>query len=81
MVHLNSYQTSRSNNDAVINLRPYSKVGVDYNTQTRDVVIARFVIRAFGNFTMYLILIITLLRLILYLGFHRLTEEPYDRLN
>ncbi len=78
---INSYINKPYHNDAVINLRPYSKVGVDYNTQTRDVVIARFVIGELGNFTMYLILIITLLPLILYLISYRLTEEPYDRLN
>lgn len=78
---INSYINKPYNNGAVINLRPYSKVGVDFNTQTRDVVIARFVIGELGNFTMYLVLIITLLPLILYLISYRLTEEPYDRLN
>lgn len=78
---INSYINKPYHNDAVINLRPYSKVGVDYNTQTRDVVIARFVIGELGNFTMYLVLVLTLLPLILYLISYRLTEEPYYRLN
>ena len=78
---INSYINKPYRNESVINLRPYSKVGVDYNTQTRDVVIARFVIGELGNFTMYLILIITLLPLVLYLISYRLTEEPYYRLN
>jgi len=78
---INSYINKPYHNDAVINLRPYSKVGVDYNTQTRDVVIARFVIGELGNFTMYLVLLLTLLPLILYLISYRLTEEPYYRLN
>ncbi|WP_118974326.1 hypothetical protein [Taibaiella koreensis] len=78
---INSYVNKPYHNDAVINLRPYSKVGVDYNTQTRDVVIARFVIGELGNFTMYLVLLLTLLPLILYLISYRLTEEPYYRLN
>lgn len=78
---INAYISKPYRNDAVINLRPYSRVGVDYNTQTRDVVLARFVIGELGNFTMYLILLLTLLPLILYLLSYRLTEEPYDRLN
>lgn len=78
---INSYINKEYNNKAVINLRPYSKVGVDYNTQTRDVVIARFVIGELGNFTMYLILILTLLPLILYLISYRLTDEAHYKLN
>ncbi len=78
---INSYINKPYDNDAVINLRPYSKVGVDYNTQTRDVVIARFVIGELGNFTMYLILVLTLLPLILYLISYRLTDSHYFKLN
>lgn len=78
---INSYINKPYDNDAVINLRPYSKVGVDYNTQTRDVVIARFVIGELGNFTMYLLLVLTLLPLILYLISYRLTDSRYYRLN
>lgn len=78
---INSYINKPYDNDAVINLRPYSKVGVDYNTQTRDVVIARFVIGELGNFTMYLILVLTLLPLILYLISYRLTDDRYVKLN
>jgi hypothetical protein len=78
---INSYINKAYDNDAVINLRPYSKVGVDYNTQTRDVVIARFVIGELGNFTMYLILVLTLLPLILYLISYRLTDIKYFKLN
>lgn len=78
---INSYINKPYNNNAVINLRPYSKVGVDYNTQTRDVVIARFVIGELGNFTMYLILVITLLPLILYLISYRITDDHAYKLN
>lgn len=78
---INSYINKKYDNDAVINLRPYSKVGVDYNTQTRDVVIARFVIGELGNFTMYLILVLTLLPLILYLISYRLTDDAHHKLN
>lgn len=78
---INSYISKPYHNDRVINLRPYSKVGVDYNTQTRDVVIARFVIGELGNFTMYLILLLTLLPLILYLISYRLTDDHFYKLN
>jgi hypothetical protein len=78
---INSYINKPYHNNAVINLRPYSKVGVDYNTQTRDVVIARFVIGELGNFTMYLILVLTLLPLILYLISYRITDDTYYKLS
>jgi hypothetical protein len=55
-------------------------VGVNYNTQTRDVVIARFVISELGDFTMYLILMLTLLPLVLYLISFRLTDTYTYRL-
>lgn len=64
---INSYIDKEYDNSATINLRPFSKIGVDYPTQTRDVVVARFLISELGNFTMYLILILILLPLILYL--------------
>jgi hypothetical protein len=78
---INSYISKEYNNNSTINLRPYSRVGVNYNTQTRDVVIARFVIGELGNFTMYLILILTLMPLILYLISYRLTDEAFFKLN
>ncbi|MFT4062217.1 MAG: hypothetical protein QM642_07665 [Edaphocola sp.] len=78
---INAYTNKHYDNSAVLNLRPYSKVGVDYNTQTRDVVIARFVIGEMGSFTMYLILILCLLPLVLYLISYRLTEDVGYKLN
>src|SRR5690606_30109056 len=45
---INSYISKPYNPDETLNLRPYNKVGVDYNTQTRDVVLARFVISEMG---------------------------------
>jgi hypothetical protein len=78
---INSYISKKYNNDAIINLRPYSRIGVNYNTQTRDVVIARFVIGELGNFTMYLLLVLTLMPLILYLISYRLTDDAHYKLN
>jgi len=64
---INSYIDKAYDNSATFNLRPFSKIGVDYPTQTRDVMVARFLISELGNFTMYLILLLTLLPLVLYL--------------
>lgn len=71
---INAYITKPYDPDATFNLRPYSKVGVDYPTQTRDVLTARFLVGELGNFTMYLILILCLLPLILYLTAYRLAR-------
>lgn len=75
---INSYIKKDYDTKSVINLRPYSKVGVNYNTQTRDVVIARFVIGELGDFTMYLILTLTLLPLVLYLMSYKFTVDGYN---
>lgn len=64
---INSYISKNYNNNATLNIRPHSRIGVDYPTQTRDVVIARYVISEMGNFVMYTILILTLLPMVFYL--------------
>lgn len=73
---INSYIDKTYDNSATINLRPFSKIGVDYPTQTRDVMVARFLISEMGNFTMYLILILCLLPLILYLTSYKIILIP-----
>jgi hypothetical protein len=78
---INAYTAKPYDNSSVINLRPYSRVGVDYNTQTRDVVVARFIIAELGVFSMYLILVLLLLPLIIYLISYRLTDDGYRKLN
>jgi hypothetical protein len=50
-----------------INLQPHFKKGVDFSTQTRDVVLPRFVIAEFGSFPMALLLILMALPLSMYL--------------
>ncbi|HRP89897.1 MAG TPA: hypothetical protein PKX92_07645 [Edaphocola sp.] len=64
---INSYISKPYDNRFTINLRPHSRIGVDYPTQTRDVVVARFLISEMGNLVMYLILGLILLPMILYL--------------
>lgn len=64
---INSYIAKKFDNSETINLRAHSRIGVDYPTQTRDVVLARYVISEMGNFVMYLILLLILLPMVLYL--------------
>lgn len=71
---INAYISKDYDPGATFNLRPYSKVGVDYPTQTRDVLTARFLVGELGDFTMYLILILCILPLILYLTSYRLAR-------
>ena len=64
---INTYITKPYDNDKQINLRAFSKVGVNYNTQTRDVVVARFIISELGQMTMILLLVLLALPMIIYL--------------
>lgn len=68
---INSYISKPYDNRFTINTRPHSRVGVDYSTQTRDVVVARYIISEMGDFVMYLILGLVLLPLVLYLMSYR----------
>lgn len=64
---INSYISKPYKNDETINLRAHSRIGVDYSTQTRDVVLARYVISEWGNFSMYLILLLLIIPMVFYL--------------
>jgi len=75
---INSYISKPYDEHYTINLRPHSRVGVDYPTQTRDVVIARYVISELGDFVMYLILFLILLPMILYLISYKVQLLPSD---
>lgn len=68
---INSYISKPYDNNETINLRAHSRVGVDYSTQTRDVVLARYVISEWGDLSMYLILIVLMLPMVLYLIAYR----------
>ena len=70
---INSYISKPYDNSETINLRAHSKIGVDYSTQTRDVVLARYVISEWGNFTMSLILLLLVLPMVFYLIAYRFT--------
>jgi hypothetical protein len=64
---INSYITKDLDRTSPLNLRAFTKVGVNYNTQTRDVVLARFVISEMGGYAMALILCLFVLPLFIYL--------------
>ncbi len=70
---INSYTSNTYDNNETINLRAHSRIGVDYATQTRDVVLPRYVISEWGNFTMYLILSLMVLPMIFYLIAYNIT--------
>lgn len=72
---INSYITKKHDKNRTIDLQPHTKVGVNYSTQTRDVVIARYVIGEWGNFTTYIILLLFALPLILYLLSYEIKKE------
>ncbi len=50
-----------------INLKPHFKKGVDFSTQTRDVVLPRFVIAEFGSLPMALLLVLLAMPLAMYM--------------
>jgi hypothetical protein len=72
---INTYITKPYDNSKPINLRAFSKVGVNYNTQTRDVVVARFIIAELGNVTMILLLIVMALPMFIYLLSYKLRAD------
>lgn len=72
---INSYISAPFDNSKPVNFKSFTKVGVNYNTQTRDVVVARFIIGELGFYNMYLILIMCLLPLLFYLISFKLKSQ------
>lgn len=62
-----------------INLQPHFKKAVDFSTQTRDVVLPRFVIAEFGSLPMVLLLVLMALPLVMYLLRYKVSSK--GRLN
>lgn len=56
----------------LIRFRPHFKTGVDYSTQTRDVVLPRYIIAEFGGFTMTLLLVLCALPMLICLWMFRI---------
>lgn len=61
-------------NNELIKFRTHFKTGVDYSTQTRDVVLPRYVIGEFGGFTMSLLLILCTIPMIICLWMYKMTS-------
>ncbi len=73
---VNSYLNKPYDPRRRVNLRPYFDAGVDYTTQTRDVVLPRFVISELGNAVMLMLLVLLAVPLIFYF----LSYRVYTRL-
>ncbi len=69
---INSYQNKPYDRSRRIALRPHFDRGVTYLTQTRDVVLPRYVIAEHGEWTMILLLLILALPVVLYFVSYRL---------
>lgn len=63
-----------------INFRPHFKTGVDYITQTRDVVLPRYVIGEFGGLTMFLLLVLIALPFVIFFLSYRLADKDANYL-
>jgi hypothetical protein len=62
-----------------INFQSHFNTGIDYTTQTRDVVLPRYVISEFGSLNMLLLLILITIPLVYYfLAFRILNKEKLD---
>lgn len=72
---MNSYVSKPYDANKTINLRPHFKGGVDFTTQTRDVISARYIIGEQGNWVMYLILLLLLIPLIIFLLSFQFVEQ------
>lgn len=76
--YINSYldpEKTSFTEGKTINLRPHFSKGVDYITQTRDVVLPRYVIAEFGGLTMMLLLLAVSLPMLLFYFAYQLTEN------
>jgi hypothetical protein len=65
--YINNYITKAYNYKQPLNLRAHDNSGVDYITQTRDLVLPRYVISEMGPLVVYLLLAILLLPALIYL--------------
>ena len=75
---INSYVNKKINYNKPINLRTHFNRGVDYITQTRDLVMPRYLIAELGPITVILILLLLLLPLLYYLFSYALAAINVD---
>jgi hypothetical protein len=72
---VNSYLNKSYDPRQRVNLRPYFDAGVNYATQTRDIVLPRFVIAELGNAVMVLLLLLLAAPLLFYFLSYRLYTQ------
>ncbi len=75
---INSYLSKSYSNEEAINLRPHFNSGVNYSTQTRDVVLPRYVISEHGSFVMIVLLLLLILPFVYYQMSYGLFDERDD---
>jgi hypothetical protein len=71
----NYINNPNSDNSALIKLRPHFNTAVNYSTQTRDVVLPRYVISEFGSLMMALCIILLAIPMLLYFLNFRITPK------
>jgi len=75
---INSYQDLRYDGRRRINLRPHFDRGVTYLTQTRDVLLPRFVIAEHGSLTMMWLLVLLAVPVLIYFLSYRIAARGDD---
>jgi transcriptional antiterminator Rof (Rho-off) len=72
---INSYLNKTRNESKRIDFKPHFNRGVNYSTQTRDVVVPRYIIAEFGNWIIVWILVVLALPMIFYLIAYQLYQK------
>ncbi len=78
---INSYINKPYNFKEPINLRAHDNSGVDYITQTRDLILPRYVISEMGPIVVYLLIALFTLPLILYLFAFFIVDGSDNKIN
>lgn len=72
---INSYLNKTRNESKRIDFKPHFNRGVNYSTQTRDVVVPRYIIAEFGNWIIVWILVVLAMPMIFYLIAYQLYQK------
>lgn len=72
---INSYLNKTRNESNRIDFKPHFNRGVNYSTQTRDVVVPRYIIAEFGNWIIVWILVVLAMPMIFYLIAYQLYQK------
>ncbi|MBA4848943.1 hypothetical protein [Emticicia sp. BO119] len=72
---INNYLNKTRNESKRIDFKPHFNRGVNYSTQTRDVVVPRYIIAEFGNWIIIWILIVLAIPMIFYLIAYQLYQK------